>query len=198
MDIFDEREYPRASTPTVDSGKRQAVCDTGSHIHASWALAVATRGHSGGTSVHDVAHPFLLHLRRRRLTGCTMSATSTHPAVPTSLINTTEDAAALSFNISFSLNLGSLLHVPSRLFARMRRLDDIFGMHSEIDSANSLGASSEGTSLIRRMRGEHPPPPGGLTPLPGPWAFFASGYAVALFAMVSTAVKYTCFSMLIT
>ncbi|KZV65902.1 hypothetical protein PENSPDRAFT_586031 [Peniophora sp. CONT] len=28
-----------------------------------------------------------------------------------------------------------------------------------------------------------PPPPGGMTPMPGPWGFFASGYAVVLFAM---------------
>lgn len=34
-----------------------------------------------------------------------------------------------------------------------------------------------------------PPPPGGMTPMPGPWGFFASGYAVTLFAMVRDCIK---------
>ncbi|KAI0062367.1 hypothetical protein BV25DRAFT_1804386 [Artomyces pyxidatus] len=34
------------------------------------------------------------------------------------------------------------------------------------------------------MRADYPPPPAStFTPLPGPWSFFASGYAIALFAM---------------
>ncbi|TFY73074.1 hypothetical protein EWM64_g10938 [Hericium alpestre] len=107
---------------------------------------------------------------------------STTPPSAASVINSTEDAA-LSFNISFSVNLGSLMQLPSRILARLRKLDALL----DPDAGGRMGAGATGNvgngSLMRRIRPDRPPPPPGLTPMPGPWAFFASGYAIALFAM---------------
>ncbi|TFY65006.1 hypothetical protein EVG20_g5753 [Dentipellis fragilis] len=106
-----------------------------------------------------------------------MSVSSRRDSAAT-IINTTEPAA-LSFNISFSVNLGSLMHFPSRLLARMRKLDDML-LNSDLHS-NVADNAHEG-SLMRRMRPERSTH-AGLPLMPGPWSFFASGYAIALFAM---------------
>ncbi|KAI0053945.1 hypothetical protein FA95DRAFT_1480416 [Auriscalpium vulgare] len=100
-------------------------------------------------------------------------------ATASDLTNSTQDGS-WSFNVSFSLNFGSLLQYPSRLIEHLRKLDD---MAVQSDESHTSALSSNG-ALARRMRGEAgPPPPAGFTPMPGPWSFFASGYAVTLFAM---------------
>ncbi|THH20903.1 hypothetical protein EW146_g566 [Bondarzewia mesenterica] len=128
-----------------------------------------------------------------------MSVTSPSQTPTAALINSTEDAAALSFNISFSVNLGSLLSYPSRLLTRMRRLDDLFNMNPHMDNAGTATTADAGSGgLMRRLRAERPPPPGGFALMPGPWAFFASGYAVALFAMDDVSNSHVVLSLQVT
>ena|SRR6266851_3155342 len=76
-----------------------------------------------------------------------------------------------------------LLVAPFRGLARIMWLDRWF---SREEVPNQLMSSS----LAYNMDGGAPmvhmasPPPSALQHYPGPWSFFASGYAVSLFAMV--------------
>ena len=97
-----------------------------------------------------------------------------------------------SFNWSLSYNLSSLLSLPSRLVARMRKIDDILlhddpmaAAESAITTAamtSSLSAAAAGPShrsAIASAIAHYD-----MT-LPGPWRFLTSGYFLSLLAMVS-------------
>jgi hypothetical protein len=86
----------------------------------------------------------------------------------------------VSSGYSFSLKLGSLFTLPSRMLSRMRRVDELLninrntGRHVVFDRSEWDRGSHSGRS----------PHPSTFTPLPGPWGFVTSGYAAGLFAMV--------------
>jgi hypothetical protein len=81
---------------------------------------------------------------------------------------------------SFSLKLGSLFTLPSRMLSQMRRVVELLdvnqntGRHVVSDQGEWDGGPRSGRSLH----------PSTFTPLPGPWGFVTSGYAAGLFAMV--------------
>ena len=97
----------------------------------------------------------------------------------TTAINVTRDAQPL---INITLKLGSLFSFPSRVsrvLASIRALDGTL----EQDAQNAFGGSASfdpSNSYIGRMAS-----PPGFMPLPGPWKFVTSGYALVLLAMVS-------------
>lgn len=66
--------------------------------------------------------------------------------------------------------------LPSRLIARVRRLDDVLNADIDATPRNAQGSRND-TPLGFSME-----------PLPGPLAFVTSGYFFGLFVMVSTAM----------
>jgi hypothetical protein len=78
--------------------------------------------------------------------------------------------------------VNSLLSLPSRLAARMRMADELL----EQDARRARlrpGDWDEDTYLTR-------PPPPTFAPLPGPWGFLTSGYAIGLIFMVCIFIPY--------
>ena len=79
--------------------------------------------------------------------------------------------------------LKSLVHIPSRFLARLRSLDRLLDREAESNQAISF-LLSYGTDSGPPVPHMATPPPSAFPHYPGPWSFFASGYAVSLFAMV--------------
>jgi len=89
--------------------------------------------------------------------------------------------ATLANNATFNLTskLTPIFSLPSRFLARIRLFDELFnqglGQNSAMVTAGEWGGIPSSPS----------PRPSTLTPFPGPWGFFTSGYALVLFTMVS-------------
>jgi hypothetical protein len=82
----------------------------------------------------------------------------------------------------------SLLNIPSRFLARLRSLDRLLDREAESNQAISF-LLSYGTDPGPPEARMATPPPSAFPHYPGPWSFFASGYAVSLFAMVRHPVQ---------
>ncbi|KAH9059981.1 hypothetical protein EDB87DRAFT_648340 [Lactarius vividus] len=75
-----------------------------------------------------------------------------------------------------------LLDIPSRFLVRLRSLDRLLDREAESNQAISF-LLSYGTDSGAPATHMATPPSPVFPPYPGPWSFFASGYAVSLFAM---------------
>ncbi|KAI9446566.1 hypothetical protein H4582DRAFT_1803674 [Lactarius indigo] len=75
-----------------------------------------------------------------------------------------------------------VLDIPSRFLTRLRSLDRLLDREAESNQAVSF-LLSYGTDSGAPAAHMATPPPSAFPPYPGPWSFFASGYAVSLFAM---------------
>jgi hypothetical protein len=91
-----------------------------------------------------------------------------------------------TYTYTFTLNLGSLLSLPSRLLPQLRRVNGLLGTSRDATQYSVASDSDWGT--MGTHHGRIPPPT--FTPLPGPWGFVTSGYAVGLFAMVTSYLIY--------
>lgn len=91
-----------------------------------------------------------------------------------------DNTAPLSVYRTF---LKFLLDIPSRFLARLRSLDRLLDREAESNQAISF-LLSYGTDSGAPTAHMATPPPSAFPHYPGPWSFFASGYAVSLFAMV--------------
>ncbi len=90
-----------------------------------------------------------------------------------------------SSQFNLSLSLGSLLSLPSRFIARIRKIDDILSQDLENHAmASAAAAHAQGLSGRMQQRGGAENLPFELVAMPGPLAFLTSGYAVGLLAMV--------------
>lgn len=76
-----------------------------------------------------------------------------------------------------------LLDIPPRFLARLRSLDRLLDREAESNQAISF-LLSYGTDPGAPVAHMTTPPPSTFPHYPGPWSFFASGYAVSLCAMV--------------
>lgn len=81
---------------------------------------------------------------------------------------------------NLSSRLGSLLSLPSRFVARIRKIDEDFNHDLERHSIATAAMSNR----IHRMASDNSPSYE-FVAMPGPWAFVTSGYAVGLLVMVS-------------
>lgn len=91
----------------------------------------------------------------------------------------------LSSQFNLSLSLGSLLSLPSRFIARLRKIDDILNQDLENHAlAAAAAAQSQGPGNRIQHRGVPENISYELVAMPGPLAFLTSGYAVGLLAMV--------------
>ena len=91
-----------------------------------------------------------------------------------SFLNTTLKVASRFFTL------------PSRLVARVRRLDNV--LNADIDATPSAYAGTSG-GHNQASRNDTPSVGFAMEPLPGPLAFVTSGYFFGLFVMVSTALS---------
>ena len=82
--------------------------------------------------------------------------------------------------LNLTYKLGSILTFPSRFLAQIRLIDELLNPGA---GRNSTGASDWDVSNIFSSLPDSSPR---ITPFPGPWGFLTSGYALVLFAMVST------------
>lgn len=79
--------------------------------------------------------------------------------------------------------------LPSRLVARVRRLDDV--LNADVDATTSAYAGTS-SGNVQAPRNDTPSVGFAMEPLPGPLAFVTSGYFFGLFIMVSPAMsKFT-------
>jgi hypothetical protein len=95
-------------------------------------------------------------------------------------VNVTSDGQPL---INMTIKLGSLFSFPSRVsrvLASIRAFDGM--MEQDVQNAFGGTAGFDGGSNPYVGRTAIPP---GFVPLPGPWRFVTSGYALALLVMVS-------------
>ena len=93
------------------------------------------------------------------------------------------NAINAAFPSPFRAILKFLLVAPFRGLARLLRLDRLLDREEEpiqIISSSLAYGTDGGTSVVHMAS----PPPSTFQHFPGPWSFFASGYAVSLFAMV--------------
>jgi hypothetical protein len=76
-----------------------------------------------------------------------------------------------------------LLVAPFRGLARLLWVDGLLDReeHRNQIISSSISYSTDGGAAVAHMAS---PPPSTFHHYPGPWSFFASGYAVSLFAMV--------------
>ncbi|KAF4576399.1 hypothetical protein EYR36_001003 [Pleurotus pulmonarius] len=98
--------------------------------------------------------------------------------------------ASSSYNLTLSLNISSILNFPSRLLARMRKMDGALALPH---NADDVMTSSTFTSLQEAMSATPIPTVNkqqilarqrpDFQPFPGPWGFFTSGYAAGLLVM---------------
>ena len=79
----------------------------------------------------------------------------------------------------FRIMLKYFLVAPFRGFARLLSLGRFLDREEELMSS-SLAYSAEGSPMVHMAS----PPPTSFHHSLGPWSFFASGYAISLFAMV--------------
>ncbi|KAL0946399.1 hypothetical protein HGRIS_012625 [Hohenbuehelia grisea] len=97
-----------------------------------------------------------------------------------------------AYNLTLSLNFTSLLNFPARIFARMRKVDDILAAvdntqlndvipDSVLPSLESVGMSA--TALPSQQAAVIAQKASNFQQFPGPWGFFTSGYAFGLFMM---------------
>lgn len=84
--------------------------------------------------------------------------------------------------INMTTKLGSLFSFPSRVSRVLASIRAFDGM-VEQDAQVAFGGSTNFAGS-KSYIGQTPPPPG-FVPLPGPWKFMTSGYALVLLAMVS-------------
>lgn len=94
-------------------------------------------------------------------------------------IPTHHDVVSGAYNISLNLSaIGStLLSIPTRLLARIRKVDDMLPEDTPIAEAvtwTSTAAAASKPSIVSLT----------AQSFPGPWAFFTSAYMLGLFAMV--------------
>ncbi|KAI0273512.1 hypothetical protein BC834DRAFT_854155 [Gloeopeniophorella convolvens] len=75
-----------------------------------------------------------------------------------------------------------ILDMPSRWLARLRWLDELLDREAEASHSMSLSLN-QGTDESAHLVRMESPSPSAFPHYPGPWSFFASGYAVSLFAM---------------
>lgn len=112
-------------------------------------------------------------------------------------MNTVNANSSLGFfNTSYKLAT-RFLGLPSRVLARMRRLDEILEHHppnhqeyvspsfTSLPNGYATAAPNPSDSRIHRMRqglsgGQ------GVASVPGPWGFLTSGYFLGIFIMVSS------------
>ena len=102
-------------------------------------------------------------------------------------METASESVSSTYNIT--LKLGSLLSLPSRFIARIRKLDDMFGQDLDPTVAALGSTAAVGQRDVSRIHSVRPPPAPDtlsyeLVAMPGPLAFLTSGYAVGLVAMV--------------
>jgi hypothetical protein len=84
--------------------------------------------------------------------------------------------------INMTIKLGSLFSFPSRVSRVLASIRAFDGM-LEQDMQNAFGGAANFDGSNTRIGRTVTSP--GLVPLPGPWKFMTSGYALALLAMVS-------------
>ena len=108
--------------------------------------------------------------------------TSTLSCSSTAVMAEPVAVAPPSEGLRISLNLKPFLSLPRRLLERIREVDGILDQQTMAHHRERTIQSSTLGGMHNESHG--PPPPGTMTPMPGPWGFFASGYAVVLFAMV--------------
>jgi hypothetical protein len=100
---------------------------------------------------------------------------------PVGIINASEATANAVTNASMSaFDIAKrVLTFPSRLYARIRLIDELLQENAE----------RQAESIAEQYRLAHPDAPlpvrGRHLTMPGPWAFFMSGYAVAVIILVS-------------
>ena len=82
--------------------------------------------------------------------------------------------------LNLTYKLGSILTLPSRFLAQIRLIDELLNPGA---GRNSTSGSDWDVSNIFSSLPDSSPR---ITPFPGPWGFLTSGYALVLFAMVST------------
>jgi hypothetical protein len=103
---------------------------------------------------------------------------STRSPVSTMSISDHVDSSSVYRNV-----LRFLFDIPPRFLARLRSLDRLLDREAESNPAISF-LLSYGTDPGAPAAHMPTPPPSTFPHYPGPWSFFASGYAVSLFAMV--------------
>lgn len=94
---------------------------------------------------------------------------------PPEVDNNVVDASPSFLNATLKV-ASRFVRLPSRLVARVRRLDDVLNADIDATSRNAQGSRNGTPSLGLAME-----------PLPGPLAFVTSGYFFGLFVMVSIA-----------
>lgn len=77
-----------------------------------------------------------------------------------------------SSGYNISVNLSSIFTLPSRLLARIRRVDDFLAQ----DEMSSIGIQVAPNHLSKSRLA--------IDPFPRPWGFFLSGYMFGIFALV--------------
>lgn len=102
------------------------------------------------------------------------------------------DSPPLSTGYNITFNLTSLFTLPSRFFARMRRVDDFFtSAHIQGESDSPILNLDEWNMSRAAARGaDQVQAPAFHQTFPSPWAFFTSWYAIGLFILVSFQLLY--------
>ena len=90
------------------------------------------------------------------------------------------DVPAAPSQYNFTIRFDSLLSLPSRILARIRKLDDQSTW--SMTAAHAHKAKGYSSTADRHSADGLPYD---LVPMPGPLAFITSGYAIGLVAMVS-------------
>lgn len=106
--------------------------------------------------------------------------------VPPSFVSFTPgNANGVASSSALRDTLKFFLVAPSRGLARLLWLDRLLFLDSQEEPnqimSSSLVYNADGGTPMAHMTG---PSPSAFNHYPGPWSFFASGYAVSLFAMV--------------
>jgi hypothetical protein len=82
--------------------------------------------------------------------------------------------------------LRKIITLPSRFAARMRLVDELLEQDAERQAEALTAALNDPQNA--ELRRAHALQRVQYTPMPGPWGFFTSGYAVGLLVMVSVQI----------
>ena len=98
-----------------------------------------------------------------------------------------DDPTTSSLQYNLTLKLGSLLSLPSRFLARIRRFDDMLSQDLENHAlaATAAAAAAQGRHQQQRLTSSPERFSYEIVAMPGPLAFLTSGYAIGLLVMVS-------------